>query len=259
MDEILTHTLVSMMAYTYKTNADLDLKYSERATFWEDYLINHFFRKWTARGGLIKTLAHPYVSRIRLNNYAYKLTGNQTFLQEALAREIHFFQNLNFNSQSGGAFVWTHIIIQDPDGGSDTWGIQNVGYGHFTTYSMIDLHLEKFSNFASDDFIQRLVKTYRDKVYVYGTGSMACDVSGYGKWMHNYEACSTNGTSYFVPYNNGILAHWDNTGSLYNLFEAFYEYIYNLQQSQIYIPASMLAAITTDTISPAAPGGLSVQ
>lgn len=238
MDEMLAHTTVAAAAYALQVNGQFNPVYAQHAAFWLDYLENHFFPKWAARGGIDKSLTHPFAHFMRMNYYMYRLTGGTAYLNEAERRAgVIDGMMAERNTAHGVAFTWDHRV---PNMGKEPWGCQPTGYASFTVNALTDMALEGFSYYASDDYMRHYTITYRDLVLKYGTNQMAGNVCGSG----------TESFGKFLFSGMAAMAYWDDTGWFTSFNEQAYadnEIIDNPQR--IFIPAYMMFTLSRGTSS----------
>ncbi|MBN2306142.1 MAG: hypothetical protein JXQ72_16785 [Anaerolineae bacterium] len=241
MDEMLAHSTVAAAAYALRVNGQFNSRYRTHADFWQNYLDNQFFPKWAARGGIDKSLAHPYAQFMRTEYYMYQLTGKQWYLDEAIHRADVLDSMMNvFNSPSGPGFTWDHRV---PGMGMPAWGCQPTVYGVITVSAFQDMALEGFRQFASDDYMRHYTNTFRYKVLKFGMSNVSGDVCGSG----------TNIISKYTISSVPGLAYWDNSNWFVNFNEQAYEEIDTPSSPKmIYIPAYMLFVLS-DTNTPPPP------
>lgn len=230
MEEIMAHSIVAQAAYAFKLNSTLDSKYGEAASFWTDYLINHYEAKWRERTGrrsgypiIEKPLFHPYVNNARYFHYMYKLTGDLAYRSER-DRQVGVIKRQLL--PDNGAFVWTHAVNESihSRGGKMRWRYQPVGYAGEAMAPLADLGLE---GVLDESTMRGLAKTLSATLLDDESESqiMASDVGG------------SRAASYFVPFLNkymtlepldyprgqigtftsrgfALLAPWDSTGEI---------------------------------------------
>jgi len=219
MDEIMTHGNVAMMTYALYSNAHLKSSYAKHADFWIDYMENHWIAKWEKRGGIEKTLAHPFTNHMRLYYYMYKVTGKTVYLNEAEKKEKRFADHIETSPKVSTAFIWRHHVGEPND------DVQPVNYAHYVMVYIMELAMEGFGRFASDEYMEHYASTWRDLVYNNGNSSMADRIDG----------SSSRG---FILYNNAGLARWDKTKKLFDLAEKAYN------PRLIHVPAYMLMVLS---------------
>jgi len=236
MDEMLTHSFIPEVAYVLKSNEQFDPVYGEHAAFWTDYLEKHFLPKWEARGGLEKSLVHPYAHFMRFYYYLYKLTGNLPYLLEAERRATVLNAMMKTQDTSRGeGFVWDHRVIAM---GHDALGCQPTVYAVLTVTAFQDLALQGFPPYADDSYMAHYAATFRDQVLIYGTDELAGDVCGGG------EDRKREGFEKFLLGGIPGLAAWDDTGALMDVNEEAYDRYQSPDAPNIvFIPAYMLQVL----------------
>ncbi len=198
MDEMLTHSMVASVAYTFKQAG-----FDSSARFWTDYLENHFEAKWrkhkdkpTGFPFVDHRLMHPTTNFIRYHLYMSKLTGESEYYDEA--KRMTGIVKDTMRSSDGG-YVWSH-----ERGRRD--GCQPMAYVKYTTQTLADLATSGSGLFDSA-FMKRVAYTIAHKVVKNTDGSyLAGDACGGGsRYGHLY---------YFVSYPYSALARWDTSGRL---------------------------------------------
>lgn len=242
MDEMLTHTLVAAAAYAMYNNAGLKPVYDEHAAFWLDYLTNHFLAKWQERGGIEKSLTHPFAHFMRFHYYLYRMTGDQQYLDEAFRRATVLDNMMEERETDHGiAFVWDHRV---PNMGEASLGCQPTVYGLLTIDAFQDLAREGFGKYADPAYMMRYTATFRDLVLKGNVEDMAGSICGTGS--ENFEKFLISG----VP----GLATWDETGELMDLTNQAYLHYENPNNTRrVFIPAYMLAVLSPANQNPVAP------
>ncbi len=205
MDEILTHSVVAAVAYTFKQAG-----YSSSAAFWTDYLKNDFEAKWRARKNkptgfpfLTKTLMHPYVHFIRYHFYMSKLTGDSSYYTEAKRMSEVVKRNMRPSETPGGpGYIWDHRIQL---GGVASLGCQPMVYVRLTTQALADLAVVD-ANLFDTAFMKKVANTMAYKALLKDDGSLlagdSCGAGSYG----------TVNTFAGMPYAQ--LAPWDDSNRL---------------------------------------------
>ena len=229
MEEIMAHSIVAQAAYAFKLNRDLDEKYSEAASFWEDYLINHYEAKWRERTGekgypiIEKSLFHPYVNNTRYYHYMFKLTGEDAYRRER-DRQVEVIKRQLLPDD--GAFVWTQAVNEylGSRGGKMWWSYQPVGYAGESMSALADLGLE---GVLKEDTMRGIANTLSEKLLDGENRSsfMAGDVGEvrpaiyYSPFLKRpvfIDSISKGrgGTFYFGTRGYALLAPWDETGEV---------------------------------------------
>jgi hypothetical protein len=237
MDDMMTHSMVASVAWAFYVNRDLDSKYAERATFWTDYLKNHFEAKWRKRKGisgdfpfLTKNLTHVYVQWIRYHYYMFRLTGKPAYYEEA-SRMAHVIANniIIVKSSVGEAARWDHGI-------QEVHGPQRTNYARYTMQGLADLSMENFNMSLSNDFMKKIAATLsffilrpdeEDPIayHVDGKGSLTAD-------MYSVS-----------PFSE--LGYWDNSGRIMVVSEKIFNKLEkNINNPRsIYIPAGIFLSL----------------
>jgi hypothetical protein len=245
MDEMLAHSSAAAFAYAFYVNRDIDAKYAERATFWTDYLKNHFEAKWrerlnipTAFPFLEKGLTHAYIQEIRYHYYMYKLTGEQGYLDESERRaniigEFCFEEEINM--ANGTAVVWNHGMTYL--GGSDL-GYQPTNYARYTMQACADLNLEGFSVFSDNVLMSKMANTL---------AHIVMDSDAPSSFAGNIMATGSSRfiLSQFVISPFAQMAAWDSSGRILDISEQAYLQIETgpNDPERIYIPSGVVFAL----------------
>jgi hypothetical protein len=232
MDEMLAHSYLPEVAYALRLNVDLNPDYAAHADFWEDYIVNQFLKKWQERGGLDRSLTHPYTHFMRMYYYLSLLTGDQSYLAEAERRgDVLNSMMREIDSRYGVGYIWDHRV---PDMGDTPLGCQPTVYALLTVTAFQDLALEGYGRYADPGYMEHYAVTFRDFVLQYGTDQLAGDICGEGD--EGFEKFLLSGLS--------GLAAWDDTGLIQNLAVEAYTDNENADHPQrIFIPAYMLQVI----------------
>lgn len=229
MDEMLAHSWIPAAIYAMRLNEAYNPVYKEHADFWMDYLLNDFFPKWEARGGLERSLTHPFSQYTRLYFYMWRLTGEQAYLDEANRRaDLLDSMMVEVPTANGIAFTWDHRV---KGMGNGPLGCQPSVYAIQTTGMFQELALEGFSRYADDAYMAHYATMLRDLVLKAGIDHLSNDICGDGEESFGKYMIST------YP----ALGMWDPTGRIQALSaEAFEEYESVGAPRQIFIPAYMV-------------------
>ena len=204
MDEILTHSVVAAIAYTFKQAG-----YGSSATFWTDYL-KEFEAKWRARKNkatgfpfLTKKLMHPYVHFIRYHLYMSKLTGDSSYYTEAKRMSEVVKRNMRLSETPGGTgYVWDHHVQLSGDA---SLGCQPMVYVKYTTQALADLAVMD-ANLFDATFVKKVANTMAYTALLNDDGSLlAGNICGIGTY-------GTINTFAEMPYAQ--LAPWDGSNRL---------------------------------------------
>ena len=205
MDEILTHSVVAAVAYTFEQAG-----YGSSAAFWTDYLKNDFEAKWRARKNkstgfpfLSKTLMHPYVQFIRYHLYMSKLTGDSNYYTEAKRMSEVVKRNMRPSITPGGpGYIWDHRVQLS---GEASLGCQPMVYVRLTTQALADLAIAD-ANLFDTTFMEKVANTMAYAALLKDDGSLlagdSCGAGSYG----------TINTFAGMPYAQ--LAPWDDSNRL---------------------------------------------
>ncbi len=225
MDEMMSHSMVASVAYTLKQAG-----YSSSASYWTNYLKNHFEKKWRKRSGkssgfpfMNHFLMHPTTNFIRYHYFMYKLTGDGSYYSEAkrLAGTVKGTMR-----SSGSGYVWDHKV------GSRS-GCQPMVYVKYTTQALVDLASANSGLFDSS-FMRRVAYSMANKGLRSTSGSLASSICGGGSYGSVYTAAQ-------YPYMQ--LAPWDSSGRLKSAAERVYAATerYNTSSPTSYtVPATMV-------------------
>ncbi len=229
MEEIMAHAIVAQAAYAFRLNSNLDGKYSEAASFWEDYLIDHYEAKWQGRTGekgypvIEKSLFHPYVNNTRYYHYMFRLTGTDAYRLER-DRQVEVIKRHLLPDD--GAFVWTHAVNEylGDRGGKMWWSYQPVGYAGESMSALADLGLE---GVLDEPTMRGIANTLSEKLLDGGSRNsfMAGDVGEVRPAIYYSPVLKRpvyidsiskgrGGTFYFGSRGYALLAPWDETGEV---------------------------------------------
>jgi hypothetical protein len=253
MDEMHAHGMIAAVAYAYRANADLDSRYRERANFWTNYLANHFEAKWRKRNKvptgypfLNRPFTPTYANFTRYHLYMYKLTGKESYYNEAL-RLASLLQKEMVNVTAAGspAYVWDRAMTVT---GAKPLGCQPLKYVHLYLNAVVDLHLEGIGFFAQKTTMQKFANTIRTFVMDDGAKSFARDNCGGVNrgGLTSYASYNRAGPSFYIR-SQLTLAAWDSSGKITNVAQQVYRsQESNLENpSRIFIPAAMVLALST--------------
>lgn len=244
MDEMLSHSMIAAVAYAFYVNRDLDSRYAERATFWTDYLKNHFEAKWRDREGiasgfpfLTKLLTHVYVQWTRYHYYMYKLTGEQGYYNEALAMAQDIKNHMEYVGTSlGNTAQWDHGM---PELGGSTHGPQPTNYARYTMQGMADLAFENFSVYDDDSLLKSVANTLA--YYILNSkapSAIAYYIDGTGEQTDDLYAIS--------PFT--AMAYWDDSGKIIDLSTQIFQNIEGDDNNprRVYAPAGLFLKAMKD-------------
>jgi len=204
LDEAMTHGNIAMVAYAFWLNRDVDTAYASRATFWTNYLQNHWEKKWTQRvggnrstawldgSGMYKHEAHVVANLMRAAYYLWKISGDSFYKTTADVLQGRSAANCVANPNVPTAYSWHHQVDN-----TTTW--QAINYAEYTSSVFCDLHFDGYAPYASTTEIQKFMSTWRDIVFassapgytdmqpnVYGGGTpigiSASGASAYARW-----------------------------------------------------------------------------
>jgi len=232
INEIMTHATVAIFAYALDANRDLQSPsgrdYAAHADFWKDYLVNHFEAKWREREG--KASGFPIMTRphttehhkwLQWHYYMWKLTGNQAYLDEANTMADDIWSDVyTINTAAGPAFVWARSLAGL--NGSQAAYLQPNAYARHVFGASVDLHLEGFHNWAVDENMARLARTFTE--FIIDTNDpikngFAPDVGGAQPRLHLKVDTSWGRTSLtrYAESNWALVSAWDTTTEMRNL------------------------------------------
>jgi len=188
LDESMAHSYIPELAWLYESNRDLrspsGVDYAERADFWTDYVENHFEAKWRERNRvgagnadfLPYYMLHTYVEFTRYYWYMYRLTGQQSYYDEALRRARVIAANLvEVSTDYGPAYVYPWGVVTE---GNKEDGLMAVTYGRYVVQSIADLYRDGFPGFTEHDL--ELFATGARALIIKGNNRYAETVGGDG-------------------------------------------------------------------------------
>ena len=253
IDEMRTHALVAQFAYAFKANEGLEgpngVDYAERATFWTDYLVNHFEAKWRQRHDapwpefpfLTRPHMHETVDFIRYHHYLYLLTGRQEYRAEASRlSEIALGNLVEVPTDVGPALVSPRSVLALE--GSLEYLMPST-YVRYLYSSAIDLNLEGVDGWASDDVIVELARSMSEFVIDNGADDFARDMGG-GVDRGSVPASDADEWSRFAPGRYvispyALLGAWDATGTIASVSREIYAGL-GSGQRDVFIPVAMM-------------------
>lgn len=250
MDEMLTHSLIAAVAYTYLMNSNLDRKYAERARFWTDYLVNDFEAKWRERKKipygfpfLEKHLTHVYAQWIRYHYYMARLTDCEEYEKEAIRMAKMINRHIKtVPTTRGTAALWDHTM---PYKGISPRNPQPFQYARYTVQAAADLSAENFSVFSNPELMKEMAHTLSDFVMNDDSGAtFAFFIDGSGK---RHE---TAGRYAISPWT--MLGRWASDERILTISERAYFLAEKNPDNprSIYIPAGMLFSLTRQKKTP---------
>lgn len=253
IDEMRTHSLVAQLAWAFSVNQDLPspngVDYAERASFWLDYLVNHFEAKWRDRHDLpwpgFPILARPHVHEtmefIRYHHYMYLLTGKEPYRREAERLSDLIVDNFKeVETDSGPALVTPRSVLAE--GGQQNYLIPTT-YVRYVYLTAIDLYFQDFAPWSSDEVMEKLARSMSEFVIDDGAEEFARDIGG-GVSRAGIPASEADRWGRFSParYNispYALLSPWDDSGEIAEVSAAVFEGIPE-NQRDIYIPVAMM-------------------
>ena len=170
------HAHVALFAWAFENNRDLkspgSYNYAEQADFWEDYLVNHFEKKWRTRNGKLSGFPfteyggfHTYHSSMKWHHYMGKLTGKSAYTKEA-ERMADVIWRADFKetpSKYGTALVWSRGVASLTDKDSPYYEtlieMHPQGYARYVVQEAVDLHFEGFKQYASDSVLEKMARS----------------------------------------------------------------------------------------------------
>lgn len=209
LDETMTHGNIAMIAYAFWLNRDIDPIYANRATYWLNYLQNHWEKKWIQRNGnnrstawlagsgMYKHEAHVVANLMRAAYYLWKMTGDSFYKSTADELQRRSALNCVANPSVPGAYSWHHQVDN-----TTTW--QAINYAEYTSSVFCDLHFEGYAPYG-DTEVKKFMSTWRDIVFKnMGPGYTQMQPNVYG-----------GGTPIGIsPSGASAYARWDGTGQL---------------------------------------------
>jgi hypothetical protein len=231
INEMRAHATVATIAYALHLNrghrSPSGRNYGAHADFWKDYLVNHFEAKWRQREG-IKT-AFPFMGRphtteyynwMLWHHYMGKLTGKSGYAAEANRMAGHLWNDLRtVSTPKGTAYVWPQSL--GTLGGTNSRILQASTYARHTFGDIVELHLEGFHNWASDEHMRRFARTFSE--FIIDTNDplrngIASDVGG-GVARAGLTSASRRrmGRSVFRDTQFALISPWDDSGAIAKL------------------------------------------
>ena len=251
MDEMLTHSTLAEVAYAFRANENVDPKYTERAKFWKDYLLNHFEAKWRLRNEkpqgkfMENTLIHVYIAWTRYHYYMSLLTGQQWYRDEAERRaRVFAAQMIPMNDNT--AYIWSHRVVGEREG-ENVMIAQPTTYARYTAVSAADLAFEKFSIFTPE-FMQKMAAAVREYVMDNGAVDFAGDIAG-GVQRANLPKSQNphprESLTKFAAGNFPELGAWDSTGKITSVSKEVYRKLEKTPENPrgVHLPAGILTAV----------------
>lgn len=256
MDEIMTHAMVSQVAWTYRQNRELTspsgIDYGERAGFWARYL-DQWEEKWRERSGvatgfpfIYSNLTHPHLNLIRFHWYSYRLTNDDSYLVEATQLADRFVANemRSITTSNGPGLVFPHGVIRfEPN----LDYLAPLNYAEYSAQVFMDLAFEGFEPFSPESTLVMLANTIATKVIDNGSQDFAPTIGGSepigGLDMPRGERRTS--ASQWAIFPLAEYAAFDATGTIAAVNQQVYEQLErrNLDRpSRIAIPAAMIIA-----------------
>jgi hypothetical protein len=253
IDEMRTHALVAQFAYAFRANEGLEgpngVDYAERASFWTDYLVNHFEAKWRQRHDapwpefpfLTRPHMHETVDFIRYHHYLYLLTGRPEYRAEASRLTSIAMGNLvEVPTEAGPALVSPRSVLSLD--GSQVYLMPST-YVRYLYASAIDLNLEGVDDWAQDDVLVELARSMSEFVIDNGADDFARDMGG-GVDRGSVPASDAREWSRFTPGRYvispyALLAAWDASGKIADVSRQIYSGL-RTGQRDVFIPVAML-------------------
>lgn len=228
LDEIRTHSGIAQLAYAFSQNADLEspngVDYGERASFWLEYLTEHFEPKWRERNDipwpkfpfLDRPFLHSTIEFVRYHHYMQLLTGEAVYGEEARRlSKLAYGAFKKVDTDQGTALVAPHGIGAT-DGGVLARLIPSIYFRHVIA-SAVDLYFEGVEPW-SDDAVMAMLARSLSVFILDGEGEdFARDIGG-GKNRAGIQASSRDYNRIRPSVYNvspfALLAAWDDTGEV---------------------------------------------
>ena len=173
LNEMKTHALIATVAYALELNRDLrspsGRDYGAHADFWQDYLINHFEAKWRDRRNvptgfpiMTRPHTHTYYSWLKWHYYMGQLTGDDGYLHEATRMANVLWNEIRtVDTRTGPAYVWARSVLTE--GGKGDY-LHPTVYAGYVYGDIIELHLEGFHQWASEEQMHRFARTFTELI-----------------------------------------------------------------------------------------------
>ncbi len=174
-EDTLAHGFIAEVIYVFEKNAATSTPahdYATHARAWLEYLRNDFETKWKQQPITRKTeglpqrdLMHPYMEMLRYTAYMAKLFPKDpryTRLRDAMTR-VTLTNFKTDTTPKGEAFVWPHRV-QEEASSRECTAFQMGTYPQQTITVFIDLALEGYAWFASDEATLKLSRTLSESI-----------------------------------------------------------------------------------------------
>lgn len=226
IDEIRTHSGVAQLAYVFAANADLEspngVDYAERASFWSDYLLEHFEPKWRERNDvpwpempfLQRNGLHGNVEFVRYHHYMYLLTGEEVYAAEARRLSERAYANfVEVQAEGGPALVSTRGVMELSTKLDQL--LPSIYFRHVIA-SAVDLYFEGVAPW-DDEVMTKLARSLSEFILDGKGDGFARDIGG-GVARAGIEPASTDfnriRSSVYNVSPFAMLAAWDATGEV---------------------------------------------
>jgi hypothetical protein len=227
-NEMKTHAMIAMIAHALDVNRDLTSPggrdYGAHADFWIDYLVHHFEAKWRERSGVetgfpifLRPHTHTYYSWMRWHYYMAQLTGDGAYLAEAnRMADVLWNEVRTVDTSSGPAYVWARSVLAE--GGTADY-LHPTTYARYVFGDVVELHLEGFHRWASDEEMSRFARTFTELIMDSSDpvrNGFAADIGG-GRSRAGLRSDSSwprLSASRFSISSYALIGAWDPSGDL---------------------------------------------
>ncbi len=175
-EDSLAHGFIAEVVYVFRRNAAASTSahdYAAHADAWFGYLRNDFEAKWALQrktrdteGLPQRDLMHPWMEMLRYTVYMAKLVpedARYVRLRDAMAAAALSDFKTDVTPK-GDAFVWSHVVRQTlPDPNACT-AFQMGTYPQQTMNVFMDLALEGYGEFSSDEAVLKMSRTLSESL-----------------------------------------------------------------------------------------------
>ena len=177
-EDTLAHSFIPEVIYVFKKNTAASSAahdYAAHADAWLEYLLNDFEAKWAqqpatrrSEGLPQRPLMHPYMEMTRYAVFMAQLIpedARYARLRDAMVKVAlsNFRTDVTIN---GPAFVWSHAVRQPTElANLDNCAAFQMGtYPQQTMSAFMDVALEGYGGFASDEVMRKLSRTLSESI-----------------------------------------------------------------------------------------------
>lgn len=227
-DDLRVSSVLAQVAYTFSQNAELDspngVDYAERASFWLDYLRNHFEAKWRERNDapwpkmpfIVRPHLHETLEFVRYHHYMHLLTGEEAYAEEAAKLSRVAYENFReVETDAGVALVTPRSILSM--GGAEKYLLPSVYYRHVLA-TAVDLHFAGVEPWSEDETMEMLTRSLSEFILDGEGDGFGRDVGG-GIERAGIPPSGESNWSRIAPsvYNISafaLMSAWDDSGEV---------------------------------------------